>query len=64
MMGASPTVLRPIGGLAALILSRPGERLILVADRNAARADLVAEVTDATIVDLDALSRDPNLRMP
>ncbi|MCF6118139.1 alcohol dehydrogenase catalytic domain-containing protein [Mesorhizobium muleiense] len=52
----------PIGGLAALLLSRRSERPVLVADRNAARADLVAEVSGATVVDLDALPCDPNLR--
>ncbi|WP_353806804.1 zinc-binding dehydrogenase, partial [Mesorhizobium sp.] len=46
----------------ALLLSRHGERPVLVADRNAARADLVAEVSGATVVDLDALPCDPNLR--
>ncbi|TIS96643.1 zinc-binding dehydrogenase [Mesorhizobium sp.] len=52
----------PIGGLAALLLSRRGKRPVFVADRNAARADLVAEVSGATVVNLDALPHDPNLR--
>ncbi|WP_394886028.1 zinc-binding dehydrogenase (plasmid) [Mesorhizobium sp. AaZ16] len=52
----------PIGGLAALLLSRLGEGPVLVADRNAARADLVAEVTGASVVALDALPGDLNLR--
>ncbi|MET3777332.1 (R,R)-butanediol dehydrogenase/meso-butanediol dehydrogenase/diacetyl reductase [Rhizobium alvei] len=45
----------PIGGLAALLLSALGAKDILVADRNAARAALVADVTGARVVDLDAL---------
>jgi (R,R)-butanediol dehydrogenase/meso-butanediol dehydrogenase/diacetyl reductase len=39
-----------------------GERQVLVADRNATRAQLVAKVSGATVVDLDALPRDPSLR--
>lgn len=52
----------PIGGLAALLLSRPGERQVLVADRNATRSQLVAKVSGTTVVDLDALPRDPSVR--
>jgi (R,R)-butanediol dehydrogenase/meso-butanediol dehydrogenase/diacetyl reductase len=42
----------PIGGLAALLLSERHDGPILVADRNAERANRVAEVTGARIVDL------------
>lgn len=45
----------PIGGLAALLLSALGAKDILVADRNAARAALVADVAGAKVVDLDAM---------
>ncbi|CAN7246485.1 zinc-dependent alcohol dehydrogenase [Rhizobium sp. LjRoot254] len=41
----------PIGGLAALVLSKMGVE-VLVADRNADRASLVAEVTGAQVVDI------------
>ena len=44
----------PIGGLAALLLSRLHDGLVLVADRNALRVALVADVTGATAVDLEA----------
>jgi len=44
----------PIGGLAALLLSRLHNGPLLVADRNSARARLVADVTGASVVDLDA----------
>ena len=44
----------PIGGLAALVLARDHAGPLLVADRNAARAALVAEVTGGTAVALDA----------
>lgn len=44
----------PIGGLVALLLSRRHDGPVLIAERNAARAALVAEVTGARIVDLDA----------
>lgn len=44
----------PIGGLAALLLSRLHDGPILVADRNATRAKLVAKVAGAAVVDLDA----------
>ncbi|MCS0495257.1 alcohol dehydrogenase catalytic domain-containing protein [Ancylobacter sp. MQZ15Z-1] len=49
----------PIGGLAALVLARGGDGVphdgpVLVADRNGARAALVAEVTGAQSVALDA----------
>ena len=44
----------PIGGLVALLLSRRHNGPILVADRHAGRAALVAEVTGAKIVTLDA----------
>jgi (R,R)-butanediol dehydrogenase/meso-butanediol dehydrogenase/diacetyl reductase len=43
----------PIGGLAALLLSRLHDGPLLVADRNIARAALVAEVSGASMVDLD-----------
>lgn len=46
----------PIGGLVALLLSRRHDGPILVADRHAGRAALVAEVTGAKIVTLDAAS--------
>lgn len=44
----------PIGGLAALLLSRLHDGAILVADRNGPRSALVAEVTGATVVGIDA----------
>ncbi len=44
----------PIGGFAAVILSHLGLGPILVADMNAARAQLVARVTGATVVALQA----------
>lgn len=44
----------PIGGLAALVLSERHDGPLLVADRNADRAQRVAEVTGARIVDLTA----------
>ncbi|MER8850218.1 alcohol dehydrogenase catalytic domain-containing protein [Mesorhizobium australicum] len=43
----------PIGGLAALLLSRTFAGTVLVADRNQARCARVARVTGATIVGLD-----------
>jgi (R,R)-butanediol dehydrogenase / meso-butanediol dehydrogenase / diacetyl reductase len=46
----------PIGGLAALLLSRLHDGPLLVTDRNAARAQLVADVTGATAVELDTIS--------
>ena len=46
----------PIGGLAALLLSRLHDGIILIADRNRDRAALVAEVAGATIVELDGAS--------
>ncbi|MDX3927137.1 MAG: zinc-binding dehydrogenase [Shinella sp.] len=46
----------PIGGLAALLLSRLHQGPLLVSDRNAARAELVAQVTGAKVVPLDAAS--------
>lgn len=46
----------PIGGLAALLLSRLHEGPLLVADRNMARARLVADVTGAVVVELDTMS--------
>lgn len=45
-----------IGGFVALLLSRLHDGPLLVADRHTARAALVAEVTGAEIVDLDAAS--------
>ena len=44
----------PIGGLIALVLADAGFGPILVADRQLARARLVAEVTGGQIVELDA----------
>ncbi|MDR6953469.1 (R,R)-butanediol dehydrogenase/meso-butanediol dehydrogenase/diacetyl reductase [Ancylobacter sp. 3268] len=44
----------PIGGLAALLLARDRTGPLLVADRNATRAELVATVTGGTAVALDA----------
>jgi (R,R)-butanediol dehydrogenase/meso-butanediol dehydrogenase/diacetyl reductase len=46
----------PIGGLAALLLSRLHDGPLLVADRNEARARLVAEAAGATVVELNAAS--------
>ncbi|MDQ0469576.1 zinc-dependent alcohol dehydrogenase [Labrys wisconsinensis] len=43
----------PIGGLAALVLARRGCRDLLIADRNAARRDLVAAVTGGRGVTLE-----------
>lgn len=43
----------PIGGLAALLLSRRHDGPVLVSDRNAGRAGLVASVTGVTAVGLD-----------
>ncbi|MER8466971.1 zinc-binding dehydrogenase [Mesorhizobium sp. M1396] len=43
----------PIGGLAALLLSRTFAGTMLVADRNQARCARVVRVTGATIVDLN-----------
>ncbi len=44
----------PIGGLAAVLLSRLHDGALLVADRNGERAAKVAQATGAAIVDLDA----------
>ncbi|MER8445391.1 zinc-binding dehydrogenase [Mesorhizobium sp. M1066] len=43
----------PIGGLAALLLSRTFAGIVLVADRNQSRCARVARVTGATMVDLN-----------
>jgi (R,R)-butanediol dehydrogenase/meso-butanediol dehydrogenase/diacetyl reductase len=43
----------PIGGLAALVLAQQHDGPLLLADRNAARASLVAEVTGGRVVALD-----------
>ncbi|TXR49491.1 zinc-dependent alcohol dehydrogenase [Phyllobacterium endophyticum] len=43
----------PIGGLIAMLLARGHDGLVLVTDRNAERAELVARVTGARIVKLD-----------
>ncbi|RWN49775.1 MAG: dehydrogenase [Mesorhizobium sp.] len=43
----------PIGGLAALLLSRTFAGTVLVADRNQARSARVSQVTGARIVDLN-----------
>ncbi|MBL8578395.1 MAG: alcohol dehydrogenase catalytic domain-containing protein [Mesorhizobium sp.] len=45
-----------IGGFVALLLSRLHEGPVLVADRNAERASLVADVTGAKVADLDGQS--------
>lgn len=44
----------PIGGFAAVLLKHFGFGPMLVADRNAARADLVARVTGAEVVSLES----------
>jgi (R,R)-butanediol dehydrogenase/meso-butanediol dehydrogenase/diacetyl reductase len=44
----------PIGGLAALLLSRRHDGPILLAERNAARLRQVAEVSGGAAIDLDA----------
>lgn len=44
----------PIGGLAALLLSRLHDGKLLVCDLNEERAALVARITGATVVGLDA----------
>lgn len=44
----------PIGGLAALVLARQHDGPVLVADRNRARAQRVADVTGARTVAIDA----------
>ncbi len=44
----------PIGGMAAVLLSRLHDGPVLIADRNPVRAAKVAAVTGATVVDLDA----------
>ena len=49
----------PIGGLAALVLSRRHDGPLLLADRNAERAALVARVTGGTVVDLSAMETRP-----
>ncbi|WP_426129190.1 zinc-dependent alcohol dehydrogenase [Pararhizobium sp. PWRC1-1] len=46
----------PIGGLAALLLSRLHDGPVLVCDRNADRAELVARVTGALSITLDTES--------
>ena len=46
----------PIGGIAALLLSKQHGSKVLIADRNAARRSLVANVTGAAIVELDEAS--------
>jgi (R,R)-butanediol dehydrogenase / meso-butanediol dehydrogenase / diacetyl reductase len=46
----------PIGGLAALLLSRLHDGPVLIAERNVARAALVGDVAGARSVDLDAAS--------
>ncbi|MDZ5697915.1 zinc-dependent alcohol dehydrogenase [Chelativorans sp. M5D2P16] len=55
----------PIGGLAALLLARFHTGPLLVADKNAARVALVADVTGARTIDLDDIATaggDPPLR--
>lgn len=52
----------PIGGLAALLLSRLHEGPVLVCDSNPDRAGLVAQVTGASSVALDAGSLDSALK--
>ncbi len=51
----------PIGGLAALLVARLHDGPLLVADRNTSRAELVARVADARIVDLDQAAMDAAL---
>ena len=46
----------PIGGFCAVVLAHLGFGPVLVADRNAARAELVARVTGATVTALDGES--------
>ncbi len=43
----------PIGGLAALVLGKRHDGPLFIADRNASRASLVAEVTGGRVVALD-----------
>lgn len=43
----------PIGGFAALLLSRFHDGPLLICDRNSDRAKLVAEVANGSVVDLD-----------
>ncbi|HEY9216262.1 MAG TPA: zinc-binding dehydrogenase [Ancylobacter sp.] len=43
----------PIGGLAALVLSRTHDGPLLLADRNAERASLVARVTGGRVIDIE-----------
>lgn len=51
----------PIGGLCALLLAQDHSGPVLVADRNAARAARVAEVTGARVVELTPASLDAAL---
>ena len=46
----------PIGGLAALLISRLHDGPLLVADRNTERAKLVSEVTGAAVVNVESSS--------
>jgi (R,R)-butanediol dehydrogenase/meso-butanediol dehydrogenase/diacetyl reductase len=50
-----------IGALSALVLARSGFGPVLVADRNAERARLVADVTGGRVVDLTAESLGPDV---
>jgi (R,R)-butanediol dehydrogenase/meso-butanediol dehydrogenase/diacetyl reductase len=45
-----------IGALAALVLAQACDKTILIADRNAPRASLVAEATGSRVVDIDAVA--------
>ncbi len=51
----------PIGGLAALLLSRLHDGPLLVADHNAARAELVSQITGAQVVTLENQALEPAL---
>lgn len=51
-----------IGALSALVLARSGLGPVLVADRNAERARLVADVTGGRVVELSPESLGPNVR--
>ncbi|MBX6323056.1 MAG: alcohol dehydrogenase catalytic domain-containing protein [Rhodospirillaceae bacterium] len=54
----------PIGGLAAILLAHLGHGPLLVADRNAARRDLVCALTGAEAIDLDAIDALRTRRIP
>lgn len=52
----------PIGGFAAVILKHLRLGPVLVADRNAARAELVARVTGAKVVNLDDVAQQARVK--